>query len=95
MPAAAQERVSQRMVEQIVQVPVPNAQEEVMLVPEAVNHHRRSHGEVEQTADIHVPSEQKERSIHEEQIVEHPAERPAATHGAPSMLCGSKTSSMV
>ena len=56
----AQERVLQRQVEQIVEVPMPMAQKEMVLVPTVVHHHSHHHVEQEVIVDDHVPQEKKE-----------------------------------
>ena len=40
-----QERIIQQTVEEVVEVPVPMAQEEIMHVPMVANHHRHHHVE--------------------------------------------------
>ena len=54
--------------EEVVEVPVPMAQEEIMHVPMVVNHHRHHHVEQEFIADVHVPHE-KEEIIHVPKII--------------------------
>ena len=55
-----QERVFQRQVEQIVEVPMPMAQKEMVLVPTVVHHHSHHHVEQEVIVDDHVPQEKEE-----------------------------------
>ena len=55
-----QERVFQRQVEQIVEVPMPMAQKEMVLVPTVVHHHSHRHVEQEIIIDDHVPQEKEE-----------------------------------
>ena len=55
-----QERVFQRQVEQIVEVPMPMAQKEMVLVPIVVHHHSHHHVEQEVIVDDHVPQEKEE-----------------------------------
>ena len=67
-----QERIFQRQVEQIVEVPMPMAQKEMVLVPTVVHHHSHHHVEQEVIVDDHVP--QEERIIQQtiEEVVEVP-----------------------
>ena len=66
-----QERVFQRQVEQIVEVPMPMAQKEMVLVPTVVHHHSHHHVEQEVIVDDHVPL----RKInHQERIIQQTVE---------------------
>ena len=70
-----QERVFQRQVEQIVEVPMPMAQKEMVLVPTVVHHHSHHHVEQEVIVDDHVPQEKEEIIIvrkinHQERIIQ-------------------------
>ena len=56
-----QEHVFQRQVEQIVEVPMPMAQKEMVLVPTVVHHHSHHHVEQEVVlVDDLVPQEKEE-----------------------------------
>ena len=55
-----QERVVQHQVEQIVEVQMPMAQKEMVLVPTGVHHQNHHHVEQEVIDDDHVPQEKEE-----------------------------------
>merc|ERR1711994_1032344 len=68
-----QERVFQRQVERIAEVPMPMAQKETVLVPMGVHHHSHHHVEQEMIVDDHVPQEKEEIIIITfEEVVEVP-----------------------
>merc|ERR1712066_98700 len=74
-------RQVQQMVEQIVDVPVPMTQEEIVHVPSVDRQHRHHHVHVDHHVDVHVPHEQEE-IVHvpviqtQERIVHNPVEVP-------------------
>ena len=55
-----QECVCQRQVEQIVEVPMPMAQKETVLVPIVVHYHSHHHVEQEVIVDDHAPQEKEQ-----------------------------------
>ena len=67
-----QERVFQRQVEQIVEVPMPMAQKEMVLVPIVVHHHSHHHVEQEVIVDDHVSQEERIIQQTVEEVVEVP-----------------------
>ena len=70
-----QEHVFQRLLEQIVEVPMPMAQNEMVLIPTVVHHQSHHHVEQDVIVDDHDPQEKKEIIIvrkinHQERIIQ-------------------------
>ena len=63
-----QQRVQHRQVEQLVEVPIPQIEEEIVHVPKIITQQRVQHEQVEQIVEVPVPM-MEEEVVHVPKII--------------------------